>query len=146
MRLDRWFVRRSRYNASEHGLDVASRTITSLNETTERLNLEVNRLYGENDALEDDLTQARDDVSRMTAQLIDQATEPITQEEHDKLVSSRCLYCGGAHITTCPRLKRIRFRGDGQTPLEVEFFESFDFPADTIVWIEEHPILDIITP
>jgi hypothetical protein len=50
--------------------------------------------------------------------------------------------CGGVHSISCPRVKRIRFRGDGQTPLEVEYFESW--PQDNILWIEDLYVPKII--
>jgi hypothetical protein len=67
--------------------------------------------------------------------------EPLTQAQKDALRANQCLYCGGSHvvaISSCPRIRRMRFRGDGQTPMEVEFWAWGEFPVDGIVLPEEY--------
>lgn len=62
---------------------------------------------------------------------------PPTSEELARLRDQRCIHCGGAHAIACPRVKRLRFRADGQTPLEVEFWADRDWPKDRVVFLED---------
>lgn len=45
-----------------------------------------------------------------------------------------CGHCGGWHLRACPRLKRIRYRPDGATPLEAEYWQ--DWTDEDVVWPE----------
>jgi hypothetical protein len=96
------------------------------------------------DSLSDELEEARETAAELQAKLdaFNHAHEPVTSEVMDKAVKSRCLHCGGAHIISCPRLKRIRYKADGQTPAEVEYFPDFTWPPESIFWPEEHSIID----
>lgn len=46
-----------------------------------------------------------------------------------------CVDCGGMHGRTCLRVRRLRFRADGQTRLEVEYWP--DWPTESTVWPEQ---------
>jgi hypothetical protein len=94
-----------------------------------RLNGVVNRQYEEKDALDDDLQDALKKVPPVKRK--------VTQAEMDSLKAIRCASCGGAHTIACPRVKRMRFRPDGQSPAEVEFWASGEWPRDDVVWLEE---------
>ncbi len=63
--------------------------------------------------------------------------QELSEEQRKALAdpANRCVHCGGVHAIACPRIKRIRFRGDGQTPLEVEFWE--EWPRDRVVFPED---------
>src|ERR1035437_5482946 len=117
MILDRWFVRRDDYLSL---LKADDDEIARLNET-------INRMYGENDGLGEDLDDARskqltaeDKVRELkgliSEKLAAEADNTVSAEAHAKLLASRCVKCGVCHSIACPRVKRIRFRGDGQSP------------------------------
>lgn len=61
----------------------------------------------------------------------------LTSEERDLLLASRCSHCGGAHASACPRVRRIRFRPDGQTPVEVEFWQDGAWDTTRVVWLDD---------
>jgi hypothetical protein len=116
----------------------------------ERLDSVVDRMFGERDDIDDDLTDARgkidhllqdnrsllDDIQRLEMLGMDER-EKVTQEQYNLLTASKCANCGGVHLIACPRVKRMRFRPDGQTPGEVEFFPDNEWPKDRITWLEE---------
>ena len=65
--------------------------------------------------------------------------EPLTDEDKQRLLASKCVSCGGSHSIACPRVKRMRFRADGQTPVEVEFFPDDQWPKSRVVFLEDLP-------
>jgi hypothetical protein len=145
---NRWFVSRSLYD--QQGVE-AEKEIG-------RLNAVVNRQFGEKDDLDDDLADAENRLSEIQAinemllaelrEKEDQGTsekEPVTQEQYDKMLAARCAHCGGVHSVSCPRVKRIRFRGDGQSPLEIEFWPDEQWPKDRVKWIENLEV-EVPTP
>lgn len=146
--LERWFVRAKRHSAE---MALADRLIKVRNDEIEGLRADVSRLTLERrdrdlriPELEAEVRLANETIDGLNMKIADLevAHGPLTTDAYDKLVKSRCLHCGGAHTISCPRVKRIRFRADGQTPLEVEYHPNFEFPANSIVWIEEHPVID----
>lgn len=66
----------------------------------------------------------------------------VTKETFDKLLATKCAHCGGTHAIACPRLKRVRFRADGQTAMEVEFWADGEWPKDRVVFPEDLEIED----
>jgi seryl-tRNA synthetase len=66
---------------------------------------------------------------------------PLTDEQKAALIANRCVHCGGSHTIACPRVKRLRFRADGQTPVEVEFWPldvwRDAWAEERIVWPED---------
>jgi hypothetical protein len=60
----------------------------------------------------------------------------LTEEEVTAQLSGRCLHCGGIHERACPRVRSLRFRPDGITPLAVEFWEHWD--ASEVIWPEDY--------
>lgn len=129
-KLDRWFV-----SGGRHGL--ALQMLGSAEFEIARLNGVVNRQYEEKDALDDDLQDALKKVPPVKRK--------VTQAEMDSLKAIRCASCGGAHTIACPRVKRMRFRPDGQSPAEVEFWASGEWPRDDVVWLEELEIEKVKT-
>jgi hypothetical protein len=121
-KLDRWFVSGGRHTLALQLLDSAEIEIARLADV-------VTRLYEEKDAIDDDLQDALKKVAP--------AKRKVTQDEMDSLKAIRCASCGGAHTIACPRVKRMRFRPDGQSPAEVEFFSAGEWPKDDVVWLEE---------
>jgi hypothetical protein len=121
MRLDRWFVRREL-------LDKAREQMGEMNVT-------INRMWSEKDDLEDDLLDARAKIADLEAKL-PKSKELVTQDEYNVMKASRCANCGGSHAISCPRVKRMRFRPDGQTPVEVEFWRDDEWPKDNVKWLE----------
>jgi ribosomal protein L44E len=67
-------------------------------------------------------------------------TKPWTTADRDALLKMRCADCGYIHTINCPRVRRLRFRQDGETRLEVEYWDQW--PHDDVVsvddYIEEH--------
>ena len=61
---------------------------------------------------------------------------PISDEERTKILALRCNHCGMIHTVACPRVKRFRFRPDGTSLLEVEFFE--DWPRADVVSVDDY--------
>ena len=74
---------------------------------------------------------------------------PLSEEQRQSILdpANRCAHCGGVHAINCPRVKRIRFRADGSTPLEVEFWADNEWPKDRIVFPEdvEGPVATVLT-
>ena len=136
MKLDRWFVRRSRYDSE---CDRLYGEIRRQFGTQDELNETVTRLTAEKEAAEAKVLELQ---AIIVEYLATEQSKHVSKETYEKLVQSRCLHCGGAHSVACPRLKRIRFRSDGQTPLEVEYFEDFEWPKDVVIWIEDLVIDD----
>jgi hypothetical protein len=112
-----------------------------------------------------DLIRANETISRLTGELSAARADvaayrerdaakppPLTPEQRNHLLKNRCNHCGGVHAINCPRLKRIRFRADGQTPYEIEYWSDAEWPKDQVVWIEslfeEPPALvgEVIVP
>ncbi len=62
---------------------------------------------------------------------------PLSDEQRAALAAARCVHCGGAHAVACPRLRRIRFRADGTTPVEVEFWPDAEWPKERVVFPDE---------
>jgi hypothetical protein len=110
----------------------ASRDKKDAAQEIERLNEVIRRLFGEQDDLKAELEASRG---------IAVVDEPLTPEQQKKMLENRCVNCGGVHSIACPRIKRMRFRADGQTPLEVEFWPDSEWPKDRVVWIEDIPEL-----
>ncbi len=80
-----------------------------------------------------DLAEAREhlaDFQRRKAE-----AEALTAEQRQTLAAARCAHCGGVHAISCPRVKRIRFRSDGSTPMEVEFWA--EWPQDRVTYPED---------
>ena len=61
----------------------------------------------------------------------------VTKEQRDALIAARCTHCGGSHAVNCPRLKRIRFRADGSTPWEIEYWRDDEWPKDRVTFTED---------
>ena len=121
-KLDRWIVSGKRHT-------LALQMIGTAAFETARLEAVVKRLYEEKDDIDDDLQDALKKVPP--------AKRKVTQVEMDALTAIRCASCGGAHTIACPRVKRMRFRPDGQSPAEVEFWRYDEWPKDDVVWLEE---------
>ena len=100
-----------------------------------QMNATINRMWGEKDDLEDDLIDARAKIAALEAKL-PPTKELVTLDEYNVLKASRCVNCGGIHAISCPRVKRMRFRPDGQTPVETEFWRDDEWPKDNVKWIE----------
>jgi hypothetical protein len=49
----------------------------------------------------------------------------------------KCAHCGGLHLRTCPRVKRLLFAERGQHVVEVEFWPSGQWPEQDIIWPEQ---------
>lgn len=91
----------------------------------------------------DDLAERLDDAERLAGELDQQlhaapsaAAAPMTPEQRAAVEAGRCVHCGGTHARSCPRVRRIRFRADGQTPLEVEYWSDQEWPHHNIIWPE----------
>jgi hypothetical protein len=125
--LDRWFVWRDQHEDEIEGL--GSQLDREIHHHADDRR-EMERLQGEVSRLVHELQEARD----LIVILRPLEKEPVTQDQYDLLKSLRCVHCGGVHSVSCPRVKRIRFRGDGQSPLEVEYWEKW--PDDRVKWIE----------
>jgi len=121
MRLDRWFVRRKLFDKAREQMG--------------EMNATINRMWSEKDDLEDDLLDARAKIADLEAKL-PKSKELVTQDEYNVMKASRCANCGGSHAISCPRVKRMRFRPDGQTPVEVEFWRDDEWPKDNVKWLE----------
>lgn len=65
--------------------------------------------------------------------------ESYSEEELTTLQENACVHCGGSHAVACPRVKRLRFRADGETVLEVEFWPDAEWPKERIIWVEDLP-------
>jgi hypothetical protein len=102
-----------------------------------RLDGVIDRLYEEKDDIDDDLQDALKKVPPVKRK--------VTQVEMDALTAIRCASCGGSHTIACPRVKRMRFRPDGQSPAEVEFWASGEWPREDVVWLEELEIEKVKT-
>lgn len=61
--------------------------------------------------------------------------QTYTEAEIQWFKDHKCAHCGGAHEINCPRVRRIKFRGDGETPEEVEYW--LDWPTDRVTFIED---------
>lgn len=85
-------------------------------------------------------------VSLERAEQPEPEPEALTPEQRETLLQNRCGHCGGVHAISCPRVKRLRFRPDGQTPAEVEFFPDDQWPKDRIKWIEDLPPVTALVP
>ena len=114
-KLDRWFVSRKQYDADLSQKDVA-----------------IDRLFDERDDLDDDLQDALQRIAELNV-----AKHKVTKAEFDSLWAMKCAHCGGSHTIACPRVRRLRFRPDGQSPSEVEFFADGEWPKDSVVWLED---------
>lgn len=70
----------------------------------------------------------------------------LTKDERDKLLASpRCVHCGGVHGVSCPRVKRLRLRANGD-PLEVEFWPDGAWTRDYVLFPEDYPEQDEALP
>lgn len=69
-------------------------------------------------------------------------THEITKTELQKLLDARCRHCGGTHAVQCPRIRRIRFRADAETPEEIEFWPDDQWPKDRVTFIEDLTVLE----
>ena len=76
-------------------------------------------------------------VDELTAHLAAVPEKPpvYTPEEIKNFEENRCVHCGGSHAIACPRIKSIRFRADGATPVSVEFWA--DWPQDRVTYLED---------
>jgi hypothetical protein len=124
LKLDRWFVRRERYDL----------VIREFRTEVTKFSKTIDRLYQERDDIDDDL---RDAVLKIIDLEKTSAKRTVTQVEMDALKAIRCSSCGGAHTIACPRVKRMRFRPDGSSPAEVEFFPAGEWPREDVSWLEE---------
>ena len=86
--------------------------------------------------LEAEATRLRAELAASRAMV---PAEPLTDEDKQRLLASKCVSCGGSHSIACPRVKRMRFRADGQTPVEVEFFPDDQWPKSRVVFLEDLP-------
>lgn len=78
----------------------------------------------------------------------------LTEDEQAELEQERpCTHCGGHHVRSCPRVKRIAFHpGSGQIS-EVEYFAAADIDWTGVVFedvggdeeVDEIPVDDIRT-
>ena len=125
-KLDRWIVSGERHA-------IALRMLEKVNDEIVRLSHTIDRLYEEKDDIDDDLRNAISSLEKKVAP----AKRRVTQAEMDSLNAIRCASCGGAHTIACPRVKRMRFRPDGQSPAEVEFWRDDEWPHEDVVWLEE---------
>lgn len=82
-------------------------------------------------------TELQERIATLSLPVIVPPKEPLTEEQRKTLLAAKCMHCGGAHNIACPRVKRMRFRADGSTPLEVEFFPDGEWPKDRIIWLED---------
>ena len=60
-------------------------------------------------------------------------TIDLTLEDFEGI---KCVHCGGAHLRSCPRVKRLVFNSDKNLP-EVEFWPAGQWPTDNIIWPED---------
>ncbi len=86
------------------------------------------------------------------AQAADFASRPlereptvVSKEQYDRLISNHCQHCGGSHAVACPRVKRIRFKADGMTPEEVEFWADDQWSRDRVVFPEDLLVVEEAT-
>lgn len=64
--------------------------------------------------------------------------EPIDAETAAALRrTERCAHCGGYHLRSCPRVKRIVFKQSSEMPQEVEYWPWGHWPTRHIVWPED---------
>lgn len=122
-------------------------TVERLAEAQRNLGLEVTAKgdLGEQLKVEQALTTVlQDDNANLARQLREaRAIVPVTvlprpqptKAERDALLASKCAHCGGVHAIACPRVRRMRFRPDGQSLYEVEFWETWD--KTRVVWPED---------
>jgi len=76
-------------------------------------------------------------LSARVAELTPPERVPVTKEELNVINANRCDYCGGSHAVACPRVKSIRYRGDGRTPMGVEFWADAEWPKDRVTYLED---------
>jgi hypothetical protein len=81
-----------------------------------------------------DLASTTNDLANAEAKL---EHPRVTKEQRDALIAARCTHCGGSHAVNCPRLKRIRFRADGSTPWEIEYWRDDEWPKDRVTFTED---------
>jgi hypothetical protein len=60
----------------------------------------------------------------------------LTEDEVREQLAGRCNWCGGVHTHACPRVRSLRFRPDGVTPIAVEFWETWD--RSDVIWPEDY--------
>jgi hypothetical protein len=122
-------------------------TVNRLAEAQRNLGLEVmakadlaERLAAEEKAAGDaegeaaELTRALRDARAIVPVAVLPRAQP-TKAERDALLASKCAHCGGSHAIACPRVRRMRFRPDGQSLYEVEFWETWD--QSRVVFVED---------
>lgn len=60
-----------------------------------------------------------------------------------------CLHCGGFHLRTCARLKKLRFEMDDDKniiPVEAEYWPWSRWPKKNVVWPEDLPDIPELFP
>ena len=126
---------KNRLVVSRSEYDQALAEIVRLSEEKDDLLERVDECEQLNWDLDHEADEYLQENARLKQQLRDRAKQAVTKAEYDDLAAAKCIHCGGVHSIACPRVKRIRFRADGQTALEVEFFA--EWPKDDVLWIED---------
>jgi len=78
----------------------------------------------------------------------------LTEDEQAELEQERpCTHCGGHHVRSCPRVKRISFHSGSGQIAEVEYFAAADIDWTGVVFgdvggeeeVDEIPVEDLTT-
>jgi hypothetical protein len=106
------------------------------------------RLDDENDLLRDERNHAiqdADDAEARAAAAESRVPEPVavvpvppTPQQIEEMKALRCVHCGGVHSIACPRIKRMRFRADGTSLYEIEFWDTWD--QSRVAYIEDYTV------
>jgi hypothetical protein len=119
--------------------------LTAHGKTVDRL-AEAQRAFGESESAlsqeqemrgraEAAAEQLRAELAEARAIVVAPRTRTPTEQERKVLLENKCAHCGGAHAIACPRVKRMRFRPDGQSIYEIEFWDTWD--KSRVVFPEE---------
>ncbi len=90
------------------------------------------RLRRTHSPVEDRLTEAqRADLAELV---------PVAEgrpERIPKFLSLRCPWCGGAHVASCPRVKRMVYDQSGGRVVEVEFWPETWWSKKDVIFADD---------
>jgi hypothetical protein len=73
---------------------------------------------------------------RATKNKEEATVESISWKE---FAEQQCTHCGGVHLRSCPRVKRMIF--DKNQLVEVEFFENGQWDETNVLWPEDDRVV-----
>ncbi len=94
-------------------------------------------LIGQLDTLGQEADQLRRENLALKASTPPTPPATMSAEDREKAKANTCVHCGGIHAVACPRVKSMRFRGDGSV-FAVEFWPDNEWPKDRVLFLEDY--------